>query len=68
MHTASHLFSRRAAARISFPIIDIDERELTAPSATFFGTLRRLPASEIAGGIAFAALMALLLIAMAVFS
>ena len=60
--------TRRAAARISYPLIDIDERQLTPLPATFFGTLRRLPASEIVAGVAFTALMALLLIALAVLS
>lgn len=67
MFIAPDPLSRRAAVRISYPLIDIDERFLTPP-ATFFGTLRRLPASEIGAGIAFAGLMGLLLIALAVFS
>lgn len=60
--------SRRAVSRISYTLIDLDERFLTAAPATFFGTLRRLPASEILSGLAFGGLMAILLIAMAVFS
>lgn len=59
---------RRAAARISLPLIDIDERDLVQPRVTFFGTLWHLPPREVLAGIAFAFLVAALLIALAVFS
>lgn len=59
---------RRTPVSVQIRLIDTHERLLTPPAVTFFGTLRRLPVSEILSGLAFGGLMAILLIAMAVFS
>lgn len=67
MHISPHI-PHRAAGSVSYSLIDIEERFLTPPPVTFFSTLRRLPASEIVAGTAFAALVALLFLGLAVFS